>query len=104
MLVEWRGDHEDSDGTRPQTGGFNRKVRRVSALQWLAQETGVSTDRIRHILNGRTKFVPLSVADDLLSAIGRPDELSELTGRVRVIANPAWDSERWHDYMRSRGC
>ena len=51
----------------------------------LALRAGISERTIQHIKNGTTKYTSLTIADALLTALGRPDALSTV---VSVVPNP----------------
>jgi hypothetical protein len=73
----------------------------MSAINWLAQETGLHVDRIRRIKSAQLEKVPFRQADKILSAMGESFRIGE---DIEVIPNPRWSPELWHQYMSSRGC
>lgn len=98
VLREWIVEHLRE---RPLMGTGGTDELFIGPIQWLAQETDLNERRISGISNGEFKHVPLSQADKLLSAIGKPYLLGK---EISVIPNPNWSTERWAEYMASRGC
>lgn len=72
------------------------------SLHNLADKVGMDESYIRRMLQGKTKYTALTLADKILTAIDRPDALSN--GEVTVIPNPQWTMEKYIAYMESRGC
>jgi hypothetical protein len=76
-------------------------MRHYGAERWLVTESGVSYRQLVAVTGGSRPFTGLSIADDLLAAIG----LSFLLGgTIPVISNPQWSVERVLRELRRRGC
>jgi hypothetical protein len=58
----------------------------VSAVSWLARETGLPRARVETILRRRARTVELDDADRLVTAIGQPEAFHD--GRLTVVENP----------------
>jgi hypothetical protein len=82
-------------------GGFGTKgPLQYLAERWLVTESGVSFHWLVTVLERRCSTVALSIADDLLCAIGKPDALGI---EVQVVANPMWARSRVERELRRRG-
>lgn len=102
ILKEWRDlwelertEYEQSSYGRPAGSGV------MGPTQYISTQTGIDRRRVSGIVNGEWKFIPLSQADAVLSAIGK-DYL--IGGFLHVIPNPNWSMESWVEYMKERGC
>lgn len=113
LMQEWRARYEaerpwqDAKGYPHEHEPVNtltsfERVERISvvtAWQWLAQETGMSTDSIRKISAARNgKYLMFSTADKLLMAMGMPHV------DVEVLQNPVWSQERYQAWREAQGC
>jgi hypothetical protein len=68
----------------------------------LEENSGVQSRRLRGIVAGEYNYINLTQADKILSAIGHPEYLHN--GTIKIVANPTWTEEQWHEYMEERGC
>jgi hypothetical protein len=82
-----------------QTGYGNDFIGPIGFLEF---HTGINERRIRGIIKGEIQFVPLSDADEILSAAGLSHLLA--TGEIQVVPNPNWSPEKWLAWMEERGC
>src|SRR5687768_13698205 len=48
------------------------------------------------------KWVTFNSADEILTKLGLQYLLDN--GTISVVPNPRWSQEKWHDYMKERGC
>jgi hypothetical protein len=91
---EWRGTI--TTNTVPDEGV-------LSPFQRLMARTGVTSVRtFSRIMKEETTFTTLSLADQILTGLDQNFKLSN--GDIPVIPNPHWGSERWQNFMASRGC
>lgn len=88
----WERERPPNQSGRFGAGGSRTTVEFVSAVDWLADRTGISAEEIRNVRRARGRLTELRLADPLLAAIGRPDVLSAPTGaqpELPIQANPA---------------
>lgn len=94
----------------PMGGRFAGKrkepeVKTTGAVRWLAEESGVKEDTIWNVVSARSRTTTLSIADALVTAIGRPDVLADgvhptnAGGTLEIRANPHATAE-----ARARCC
>jgi transcriptional regulator with XRE-family HTH domain len=69
---------------------------------YIAIHSGISIRQISRICNSETKFVSLSKADAILSAIDQQELLRN--GEIKIIPNPTWSMESYMRWMKERGC
>lgn len=99
-IMRWLADRPRNI-TEMGKGSFKGSVEFMGPIDWLGEKTGIHLRRVSGLCNGEFPMVPLTQADALLTAIGRPEAL--YNGEVRVIPNPGWTNERWIEYMRENG-
>lgn len=73
----------------------------MGPLDWLAEKSGLDHRVIQRILRCETKFTTLTIADNLLNAIG---SYHKLAYEIHVIPNPQWTNEKYLAFMEARGC
>jgi hypothetical protein len=108
ILQRWKANYlleRNPEAERVREYGRRGKFASVRAVigpeEWLSQETGIHDRRIRGLIRGEYKFVPLTQADAVLTALDKQDLLKDI---LHVIPNPNWSPEKWAEYMRERGC
>jgi hypothetical protein len=77
-------------------------VARMTPRNKLAFWSGVDLRLIKRILDRTYETTSLSVADDLLTALGEHFALS-IGGELPVVKSPRWSTERFIAYMRRQG-
>ena len=87
--------------TRDEYGNSTQTLQ-MGPIDWLSEKTGLGIRAIFRITNNETKWTSLSVADKILTAIGSYHKIG--TGEIRVVPNPTWTTEKYVEYLRSRGC
>lgn len=88
----------------PETQNMHNKAALYEVMgpvDWLAEQTLLNKRKINEYMNGRQKFVGVTQADKVLTAIGRQDLLHNT---IHVIPNPHWSIDWWIAYMEERGC
>lgn len=103
-LREWIADHERNHPTREQIDkkrfGARDGVRHYGAERYLCDQADISPRWLTMVLQMQTQTTIMSVADDLLSAVGKGHLIgSEIT----IYANPAWPRERVERELLRRG-
>lgn len=105
ILLKWKAAYLKERNPDTETGPFAYSVKGygpiVGPTQYISMQTGIDRRRVSGMMNGEYKFVPLSQADAVLSAIDK-DYL--IGGFLHVIPNPNWSMESWVNYMKERGC
>lgn len=87
----WKRDRPSTAGRFAGAARLER-VEAVSAVAWLATESGLSEETVVTLKSGRRRAVELRDADALVSAIGRPDAFHD--GTLRIRPNPRARPER----------
>lgn len=99
------GDRRAGWGARTENAAeytpFAEAVYVMGPVQWLAEKTEIHIKRVGDICNGKLPHVPLTDADKLLAAIGRPDVIGI---EIQPMRNPNWSLEKYVAYMAERGC
>jgi hypothetical protein len=75
----------------------------VTGYQYIIMHSySVNERAIYRILSGESKVTNLRIADEILTAI---DEISAFhDGRVPIMPNPGWSTERWLAWKAEQGC
>jgi hypothetical protein len=85
-----------------QSPGIASGASFTGPFQYIAEQTGLNPRRISAIHRGEIKFIALSDADEILSAMNLTHLLA--TGEIQVVPNPNWSLEKWLNFMDERGC
>lgn len=109
VLQEWRmkysAERPENHLAPGEKAGVGTKYHFVSALMWLAQETGLHLRTCSGLCSGEWPFVSLSRADKVLTAIGKSYLLGDREdSEIKILRHPRWSQERWFAYMSKRGC
>jgi hypothetical protein len=73
----------------------------MGAIEALSQRSGIPERSIARVRRLETKWTNLHIADALLTAIERPELMSD--GTVNVVPNPRMSLERWIEYLAETG-
>jgi hypothetical protein len=92
----------DENGRFSGTESDKRRLFHFSGISYIVHHSGVSDRRVRGLLMGEVKWVRLSIADKILTAIGESYKLAN--GELEVVPNPAMSQELWLLKMQERGC
>lgn len=68
-----------------------RNINGFGAFQYLANEAGKTERQIYRIMSGESEFTAFYIADDILTALERPDLMHVL----KPVPNPRWSREHW---------
>jgi hypothetical protein len=83
----------------PPTTFHVSSVTHFGAMNWLAQETGISVRRLNGIKRGEYVTVPISQADAILTAIDRNYMLGH---EIQVVPNATWSTKRLIEHLSKR--
>lgn len=103
VIEAWIEDHEryHPRRSRLEVGPFGTKgPLHYLGERWLVTESGVSHHWLMVVLHRMKPTVSLSVADELLCAIGRPQLLGT---DIQLYANPEWHPSRVKRELERRG-
>lgn len=96
FVADWNRDRPTSAGQFRGRGESRTAADTpISALRWLAQETGVPEGTIQNVIasGGRYRHTELRVADPLVQAIGRVDVFHSEPPGLPILPNPLASSE-----------
>jgi hypothetical protein len=68
---------------------YASEIPTVSAIEWLAGETGIPERTIKNVVNGAYHTTELRIADALVAAVGCPEAFYD--GTLEVSPNPLAD-------------
>jgi hypothetical protein len=100
FMEEWK--KERPWGGKGDYGRHEETVYFYGPMEYIADQTGLSSRRISEYKSGRINAMPLEIAEAILMAIDKEYLLSR--GDIQVVPNPNWSQERYIEYMRERGC
>jgi hypothetical protein len=84
-----------------QIGPILNHVVAEDGLEVVADRLGTSTRRLWDIIEGRQKWVQLSVVDRWLTRMGLAHLLND--GTLSLVANPSWSQGQWVGYWNKCG-
>lgn len=86
FVTRWNRDRPRSSGQFSSREASDQ-VSHVSAVGWLAAETGLAEGTIQNIVGGRVPTTELRIADRLVTALERPDLWHD--GTLTIRPNPS---------------
>ena len=81
---------------------LNQQTEFMGPVNYIAEHAGVSTRQVSRVANGELEVVAEKMAEKLLMAVGL--EHMMMTDEIQVVPSPYWSTEKWVEYMQSRGC
>lgn len=81
---------------------FGRKPEFMGPIDFISEHSGVGVRQVSRVVNGGLEVVSEEIAEKLLMAVGLEHML--MTDEIQIVPSPYWSTERWVEYMQSRGC